>query len=299
MSRVAFLRTSVAPTIAVLTLGGAAAFGAGYPRLGGPLATLLVGMTAWLAWDARRRLGALAQLQRQGDRVNRAAGAEVQESIRRSERRLFRAGRETVRDVEALLQLVPQVAPRALMPPSGFWAMDPRNLAHLVDVVRRRRPRTVLELGGGTSTIWLGYLLEEMGGRLVSVDHDPAFADITRAAVRRHGLADVVEVRVAPLAPVEGADADARWYDASVFSDVVGIELLVIDGPPMASGPRARSYALPRLASQMAPDFAVVLDDAERPDETIAVEEWLDAVPGLERDEVGVSNVAVLRRAAG
>src|SRR5690606_27930041 len=65
--------------------------------------------------------------------------------------------RDEVREIEALMQLLPRITPRSLMPPSGRWAMSARGLTHLADLVERHRPRVVLELGSGTSSVYLGY----------------------------------------------------------------------------------------------------------------------------------------------
>ena len=59
--------------------------------------------------------------------------------------------------------------------------------------------RTVLEFGtlGGYSTIWLGRALPD-DGRLITLEAEPAYAEVARANVERAGLADVVEIRVGP-----------------------------------------------------------------------------------------------------
>jgi len=59
--------------------------------------------------------------------------------------------------------------------------------------------RTALELGtlGGYSTIWLGRALGP-GGRLITLEADPGYAEVARANLERAGLAGVVEVRVGP-----------------------------------------------------------------------------------------------------
>jgi predicted O-methyltransferase YrrM len=59
--------------------------------------------------------------------------------------------------------------------------------------------RTVLEFGtlGAYSTIWLGRALPT-GGRLVTLEADPAYAEVARANIDRAGLADVVDLRVGP-----------------------------------------------------------------------------------------------------
>ena len=59
--------------------------------------------------------------------------------------------------------------------------------------------RTVLEFGtlGGYSTIWLGRALPD-DGRLITLEAEPAYAEVARANLERAGLDDVVEIRVGP-----------------------------------------------------------------------------------------------------
>lgn len=200
---------------------------------------------------------------------------------------------DATRDVEALLQLLPRVPNRPLLPPSGHFAMDPRALAHLADIVERERPRTVLECGSGTSTIYLGHLLANPGSRIVSIDHLEEYAQATRVHVTRHCLESVVEVRHVPLAPVPHAPT-ASWYDVEGFADLDEIDLLVVDGPPASTGEEARRYALELLRERLRSGAVVVLDDATREDERHIVERW-KADYGLVEEDQGVSRLAVLR----
>lgn len=59
--------------------------------------------------------------------------------------------------------------------------------------------RTILEIGtlGGYSTIWLARALAS-GGRLITLEANPAFAEVARANIARAGLADRVELRLGP-----------------------------------------------------------------------------------------------------
>ncbi|MER6499297.1 O-methyltransferase [Streptomyces sp. NPDC001455] len=76
-------------------------------------------------------------------------------------------------------------------------AANQGKLLHLL--ARLRGARTVLEIGtlGGYSTIWLARALPE-GGRVVTLEADPAYAEVARANIARAGLAHVVDVRVGP-----------------------------------------------------------------------------------------------------
>jgi len=59
--------------------------------------------------------------------------------------------------------------------------------------------KTILEFGtlGGYSTIWLGRALPE-GGRLISLEANPAYAEVATRSIAAAGLAETVEVRVGP-----------------------------------------------------------------------------------------------------
>lgn len=217
-------------------------------------------------------------------------------SGRRIVNELSAVAREQTRDVEALLQLYPGITPRAAMPLSGDWALNGASLLHLADLVRRKRPRLVLELGGGTSTVWLGYLLEGTGAQIVSLDHDPDYANLTRESVARHGLESAVEIRTAPLEDVVLDDESWRWYASSAWSDLKGVDLLLVDGPPKRTGQYARYPAIPQLIGALAPDAWVLLDDTHRPDEQEIVRRWRQGWPGLTEAERGVSRLGVLQR---
>jgi predicted O-methyltransferase YrrM len=61
------------------------------------------------------------------------------------------------------------------------------------------RAATILEIGtlAGYSTIWLARALPS-GGRLITLEADPAHAAIARANFQRAGLADTIELRLGP-----------------------------------------------------------------------------------------------------
>ncbi|WP_329592383.1 O-methyltransferase [Streptomyces sp. NBC_01362] len=82
---------------------------------------------------------------------------------------------------------------------AGLPAMQvAANQGKLLNLLARLQgARTVLEIGtlGGYSTIWLARALSE-GGKVVTLEADPAYAEVARANIERAGLADVVEIRV-------------------------------------------------------------------------------------------------------
>ncbi|HVL92195.1 MAG TPA: O-methyltransferase [Acidimicrobiales bacterium] len=121
------------------------------------------------------------------------------------------------------------------------------NQGRLLEVlVRLQGARTILEVGtlGGYSTIWMARALPP-GGRLVSLELDPARAEVARRNLEAAGLAGVAEVRAGPalaaLAELEAAgegpfdfvfiDADKRhnadYVDAALRLSVPGTVVVV------------------------------------------------------------------------
>jgi predicted O-methyltransferase YrrM len=242
----------------------------------------------------KERLAAADRAEAMGTAFTGTVTEVVQQTRGRIEHRTDALLRAQSREIEGLLQLFRGFTPRAPMPSSGDFALNPTDLLDLLHLVERRRPALVLELGSGTSTVWLAYALERLGGRLVSVDHDPVYAERTRAALAAHGLDGVAEVRTAPLAQVVVGDEAYRWYALDAFRDLQDVDLLLVDGPPEATGPAARFPALLMLESRLSRTATVVLDDANRPQETEALRRWTETVPGLAREPALLGRHAVL-----
>ncbi|MEU6168765.1 O-methyltransferase [Streptomyces tanashiensis] len=81
--------------------------------------------------------------------------------------------------------------------------------------------RTVLEIGtlGGYSTIWLARALPA-DGRLITLEYDPAHADVARANIARAGLDKIVEVRTgAALDTLPRLEAEGAGPFDLVFID--------------------------------------------------------------------------------
>ncbi len=100
-------------------------------------------------------------------------------------------------DDEALAAAL-RASAAAGLPPADVSPLQGRLLQLLA---RLAGARAILELGtlGGYSTIWLARALPP-GGHLVSLELEPAYAEVARANVARAGLADRVEIRIGPAA---------------------------------------------------------------------------------------------------
>jgi len=162
--------------------------------------------------------------------------------------------------------------------PWSEWALRPAALAAVCNEIVVAGRRQVVELGSGVSTVVLGRLLGQRGGRLTSVEHDPAWADVVRGLLESDGrLTEGARLIEGPLEPHPLALDGAHWYPESALAELpVDIDLLLVDGPPGNDEgiERSRYPALPAINERLAPGAIVVLDDAERQGEQAILERW-------------------------
>jgi predicted O-methyltransferase YrrM len=182
---------------------------------------------------------------------------------------------ESARQQQALIQLQPLMGEFPVV--LDGWGADPLLMQYAVELLSEVRPRLVVECGSGSSTVILAQCLRRLGtGRLVSLEHDPAYARRTLAQLQLHGLEDVVTLVTAPLSERRTSDGRTfRWY-APVYESGLDepVQVVLVDGPPRTEGPRARYPALPLLAPHFAPGCVFLLDDGDRPDERSIAADW-------------------------
>jgi len=215
------------------------------------------------------------------------------------EKELKKEIRQTFRQLEALQNLSAVLPANDVLPATRAWAASPDLLLVLVDLVIAERPSLVVECGSGASTLWLALAMRRFGidGRIIALDHDPVFGDKTRGLLARHDVADLAEVRDAPLESFSLNGETYSWYARRAWEDLKGIDLLFIDGPPAVTGQQARYPALPLLAGSLSPVATAVLDDLIVPDMQKVLRLWLDAYPDFDSEMLALEKqAAVLRR---
>jgi len=183
------------------------------------------------------------------------------------------------------------------------YPMYPIALGELARTVAERQPDTILELGSGLSSLILGLTAKRIGrGRIVTCDHDPEWAMVTRRRVAALGLDEVVTVVHAPLVEIEVEGERRRWYDLTNVVPAEPIDLLVVDGPPgyLERDGLSRWPALPVLGPYLSDRALIFVDDFDRKGERLMVERWIATSPEWKPRRVETGHgVAVLERAAG
>jgi predicted O-methyltransferase YrrM len=173
--------------------------------------------------------------------------------------------------------------PKVLEPTTGYSLSVITRLV-LLNTLEAQKPRRILELGGGVSTLIFAAYAARRGGdaSIWSIDHDAGWLDQTRQSLEEAGLAGPVRLIHAPLAEREIGGIRCTAYllpdsELEEHSGSEGFDSCFIDGPPAAVG---RGPCLPLVAPYLAPGATILLDDALRPDEQAAWNDWLRRYPG-------------------
>lgn len=201
------------------------------------------------------------------------------------------------RQLEALASITSILPVRQPLPPMRGWAISPDFGVLLIAEILKKKPRVVLELGSGVSTLLIAYCLEKTGGgRVISLDHDSGFCEKSREIITQHRLQDIAEAVHAPLAEVQLNAGSWEWYDTVHVDPDIKIDLLVIDGPPGLIQKNSRYPALPLLHQYFSDDVVILMDDAARTDEQNIVEMWAGEFPEFEYEFISAEKGAVVLR---
>lgn len=157
------------------------------------------------------------------------------------------------------------------------WALPAETCERLVREIRTRRPQKIVECGSGASTVLMASCLRTFGidGRIISLDHEPKYAESTRERLHQEGVAEYATVLTAPLASFHIGGQQFDWYDFDPEEHIENpVNMLLVDGPPWHVGSRARFPAVPILEEHLSRNCFVLLDDGDRDDERKIAGEW-------------------------
>ena len=159
--------------------------------------------------------------------------------------------------------------------PPGFitrYSLHVQTAGWIYRYVQTQRPKAILELGCGISTVLLALALqtEKLDSSFISLESEASWLDKTRLALAALGLNNRVKLQHAPIAPFTFRGRELQVHRFVEFK-AVQPELFLVDAPPAHVG---RAGALPGFYQALAPNARLVLDDAERDGERDAVQSW-------------------------
>jgi FkbM family methyltransferase len=123
----------------------------------------------------------------------------------------------------------------------------------------------------------------ELPNRIVTFEHNKKYHSKTMAELKANKLSHLVDLVHAPLIEMKIENEDYLYYScetklaqlAAIYAERTARILVLIDGPPGATGPLARLPAVPLLLNYLGKhQLDVVLDDYKRQEEKDTVVRW-------------------------
>ena len=201
------------------------------------------------------------------------------------------------RQVEALFSLFSTLRPDLPFPDTGDWAASPDFLKKLTELILKQEAQMVAETGSGVSTLVIAYCLKRLGrGKVISLEHDERYVTTTNELITFHGLSQFASVVHCPLVKVDIGDETFSWYSTEGVRFERPIDLLVVDGPPVADEQFPRYPALPLLSAHLAKNAFILLDDGRRAGETRTNKRWTAEFPSMTSEFLPTEKGAFLLR---
>ncbi|MBK8681877.1 MAG: class I SAM-dependent methyltransferase [Bacteroidetes bacterium] len=157
----------------------------------------------------------------------------------------------------------------------------------LIKTIQTRKPKTILELGCGRTTLIAAAYLKQNGlqGKIISVDGDKEYLEQCRYFATLNGLESYIQFVHAPITEQVINKKTYNWYNADMLPKEQ-FDLLLIDGPPEKVGVLSRYPALPLLIQYAAEHAVILADDAGRPDMIITAQHWQKEFPKFQQQYI-------------
>lgn len=247
----------------------------------------------WLAGDEALNLPAPTEQARQQLPATGDVLAQLEEMGRTVESTLQRELANAVKQLEAYNNLQGYLQSGELMPTLHGWPVSPDFALLLVQILEQHEFDAVVEFGSGSSTLLVAKTLAHLALRRprqrrpvqMAFEHLEKYHTATRELLEGSGLLDRVCLELAPLVPTSVSDGQTfRYYDLTQGLQTLGSRLsefssprllVIVDGPPEATGPFAR-YPAMELLLQAFPRqrAAYLMDDYRRPGEQEIARRW-------------------------
>lgn len=200
----------------------------------------------------------------------------------------------STQQIEAHLNIQNYLLHGEHLPPFHGWPVSPDFALFIIDSLVKRNYDLVIEFGSGSSTVLIAKTLARLrrSGRppaaQITFEHSEVYCHQTADELEQSQLSEHVSLVHAPLVPYAAADGEVyQYYDctralsnyqSSVKPEGMSV-LVIVDGPPAATGKHARYPAVPVILDIFKDvEVDVLLDDYSRDDEKEVAEKWMEDI---------------------
>lgn len=217
-----------------------------------------------------------------------AQKAEILSRLNQLQGALSNQAANTIKQIESYLGIQHYLATGQLLPDFHGWPVCPDFGLYLIKLIETQPYDLVIEFGSGTSSWLIANVRKRKVFQHLAFDHLEQYWEQTKNKLEADGLLDHIHLKLAPLLPCVGANGVGySYYDcASALAEFAADinqagkrVLVVIDGPPAATGPHARYPALQHVLAQYPlANIDFLLDDFIRLDEQEILDKWRQAL---------------------
>ena len=166
----------------------------------------------------------------------------------------------------------------------GPMTLFPWKAQALIDAVETQRPKSVIEVGSGTSTALFGALAHKYGFEFLSLENHPGTVEYVEHIVEGTPFANKINIQVCDFVKRRTITGGAYyWYDVRL-EESDKFDFVFVDGP--MGRLVGRNGAIPALYPHLTADFRLYLDDAQREHEAACVRQWQELYPELVHEPV-------------
>ena len=229
----------------------------------------------------------------QGQQASNSLIEQTKQKIEYGERHILDAVNKgltnNVKQLEAFVNLTQYLNDGSM--PLNFhgWPISPDIALFLIQKIEYNQYDLIIEFGSGTSTALFTKVIAKqhekgqmLNSKLVTFEHNKKYYELTKQNLMAQGLTEYVDLVYAPLKEYEYDKEAFLYYQCEETLNKLNklhaghISILVlVDGPPGATGPLARFPALPHLLSAFSHQtMHLVLDDYHRGEEKQVADKW-------------------------
>jgi len=165
------------------------------------------------------------------------------------------------------MELIKPYMPKEYFPITGF-SMRFQSIQHILNDVIIFKPKVVLEIGSGISTVVLCnfFSAHKLNTVIYSIDNDEKWQKLIENAT---GNSSNLKAFTFPLR--KNPETGEVWYDIekeSLIMTLSEIDMILIDGPKGSLSSKARHGILKLIDSRFKENQIIFIDDTNRPSET-------------------------------
>ena len=197
---------------------------------------------------------------------------------------IISVSQNTMKQIEAYLGLQSYLLGNTLPLKFHGWPISPDIALFIIQKIEVANYDLIIEFGSGTSTVLIAKAIEKNDKKhkteFVTFEHNQKFYDLTSQSLVSQSVEKYADLTYSPLEEYTYGEKEFLYYTCEKKLKALAEKkhskvLVLVDGPPGATGPLARFPALPYLLKYFSEEtIHLILDDYIRDEEKEISRMW-------------------------